>query len=228
MIYILGYKILDKTKEFTVKNCEIITCRKPFICSYDYNEIKHNETILFQLIQDIDFSEKVKTKNLLHLFVVNINPKILEESKRVTKNVTEVAKNYTCEILCNKLKSVDTENKKYIRHILDFTIDYDKVHSNMSKSISPLNGINNPYSWEFPINQTFEYPFKNLLYLLLNHNDDKRSLISLPNELIDIILKFLKSKIELSFMAIYPSSYYDDNFLLITPSLCIQNHVLKY
>ena len=228
MIYILGYKIIDKTKEINIKNCEIITCRKPFICANDYSEIKDNEIVLFQLIQDIDFSEKVKTKNLLHLFVVNINPKILEESKRVTKNVTEIAKNYTCEILRNKLKNIDTKNKKYILHIMDFTIDYDQIQTHMNKSITTLNGVNNPYSWEYPINKTFEYPFKNLLYILLNHNDDKRPLLSLPIELIDIILKFLKSNVELNFMSIFPSSYYDENFLLITPSFCVEKNVLKY
>ena len=43
MIYLVGFQILDKTKQSFKKNIELFTCRKPFVVSYDYNESDNNE-----------------------------------------------------------------------------------------------------------------------------------------------------------------------------------------
>ena len=59
--------------------------------------------------------------------MVNINPKILPEGKRITKNITQIAKNYSCELANNKIKKLETVKKEYIRHICDFTTDYDML-----------------------------------------------------------------------------------------------------
>ena len=226
MIYILGYKILNYEKKISKDNIELITCRKPFISSSDYSEYDNNEYVLYQLIQDIDFNEKIKPKSKLYLYLVNINTSILEERKRTTNNLNKIARNYACEILCNKLKKIKTPNKQYIRHLCDFKIDYNIMVKNFSPEI-PLE-YNSPMSLEYAVKSKFIYPYKNLLYLFLNHNDNRKLLPSLPNEIIDLIMKYLESVIHTNFMCIYPESFYNNEVFIMTPAVTMQKNVLKY
>lgn len=229
MIYLVGFKILDKTKESFKKNIELFTCRKPFVVSYDYNEVDNNEEVLFQLLQDIDYREKVKKKNILHCFIVNINPKILPEGKRVTKNITQIAKNYSCELANNKIKKLETVKKEYIRHICDFTIDYDMLLQQMQRNEPKEDIHDGQFTYEYKICNPFNYPYQNLLYMYFNHNNEgKQQLASLPIEIIDKILYYLKSEITINFMSIYPGSFFEDNFLLITPSVTVKKNILSY
>ena len=127
MIYVLGYKILDKTKSFNNKNICAFTSSKSFINSNEISELEDNEMAIFQLLQDFDFMEKIKINNLLNIFIVNINCEILGEKLRTTRNLLSVAKNYTCNLIYNKLNNIENKKKQYITHISEFSIDYDKL-----------------------------------------------------------------------------------------------------
>jgi hypothetical protein len=226
MIYILGYKILDKTKSFNNKNITAFTSSKSFINSNEISELEDNEMAIFQLLQDFDFMEKIKMNNLLNIFIVNINCEILGEKLRTTRNLLSVAKNYTCNLIYNKLNNIENKKKQYITHISEFIIDYDKLYNQELKS-NIENYELNSISLEYKIDTIFEYPFKSLLYIYLNSCNS--ILPKLPNEIIDIINKFLRSKTHINFMTISkPSFDADIHYFITTPALHIEKNILKY
>ena len=99
----------------------------------------------------------------------------------------------------------------------------------MKRNETKGNIYDGQFTYEYKICKTFNYPYQNLLYMYFNHNNEgKQQLASLPNEIIDKILYYLKSEIIINFMSIYPGSLFSDNFLLITPSVTVKKNVLSY
>ena len=74
----------------------------------------------------------------------------------------------------------------------------------MKRNETKGNIYDGQFTYEYKICKTFNYPYQNLLYMYFNHNNQgKQQLASLPNEIIDKILYYLKIEIIINFMSIY-------------------------
>jgi hypothetical protein len=194
MFYIFSIRFNTKNKD-NYDNLNIFIARKPFFC------YERDDYFVLQLCQDIDYSIKIKEHDKMYVFIVFTEHE---------KNIKELLKE--AKILLDKLKSnlkstkqfsLELKNNKLVQ-IASLAIDY-----NMLKSKYKYTDIIERY---LLFDSITEYKYKNFILCYLS--------VVLPDELIHIILDYLKIFITVKFN-LYKMKYLENTYVFRLPYLKI-------
>jgi hypothetical protein len=209
MLYLVGYKHLNSDNPLTKNNCSIFISRRSFI-TLNYASMR-NESIICQLIQDFDFSESIDINNSLNLFLIHVNSKI---QNNITKPIKNIVSDYAFNIAYNRINNITIKHKKYIKNVANIEINYNDL---LNRNLATKK------SWLSMFDCEYKYPYKQLLYLYFD-TDDNINLPGIPIEIIDIICWFLNIKFEIDFNSFYTD---DNRVILTTPSFLISKDNIK-
>ena len=217
MIYLVGYKIIKTNNK---KKYEIVYSRKAFIQSNKFNDTIKNEKVIFQLIQDIDFHEKMDNNTKINLALIMLKNKNINK-----RESTQLAISYSANMLKSYLKNTELENIENTTLLCKFEITMKDL-LNRFESVPYIN-FKDAFSLEYIIKSKLIYPYKQQLYSILNHNNSNNNIRSLPFEIIDKIINYLGSNISINFMCIsQPDSC--NSIICMTPCVHLQKDILTY
>lgn len=199
MYYLLSFKTIDKSI-ITYKDVLLSISRKQFI---EIN-VEEDKEILFQLIQDFDFSFKMNKNEKVFLKLIYCNDKELLIKDKLNKYGLMLVHEYVTNFNENNIEIINTALTDYDRNIkviCEKKIEYNNFLEDYNKYSSKDYLL-------YDFDMTCKHYYENLIYETLN---DK-----LPNELILIIIKFLKFDINMSFNVYFSGKFNKQDSLYVT------------